>query len=152
MDFSKFDKEVDLEKLTDDANEIIKNGGTGEYPDIEAGSYHGKVEKLELGATKDGRPMLKCQFRITADPHKNQCLFQNRVLYGTKNDANMIASAIGWLNSLAPSDAIDEIKFVSYSQFADLVMDIAEDISELEYDVEYDPNGWNTISIEEVYE
>lgn len=152
MDFSKFDKEVDLAKLTDDANEIIKNGGTGEYPDIEAGNYHGKVEKLELGATKDGRPMLKCQFRITTNPHKNQCLFQNRVLYGTKNDANMIASAIGWLNSLAPSDAIDEIKFVSYSQFADLVMDIAEDISELEYDVEYDPNGWNTISIEEVYE
>ena len=42
--------------------------------------------------------------------------------------------------------------FRGYSEFADLVMDIAEDISELEYDVNYDPDAFNSITIEEVYE
>lgn len=151
MDFSKFDKEVNLNQLQQDAAEIIKNNGTGEYPDIEAGDYTGKIEKLEVGTTKDGRPMLKVQFRITEDPHKNSCLFMNRVLYGTKNDANMIASAIGWLETLEPSEDII-IEFKSYSQFADLVLDIAEDIAELEYSVSYDPDAFNNISIEAVFE
>ena len=90
MDFSKFDQQVNLEQLKADAAEIEKNGGTGDYPEIGAGVYHGKIEKLEVGSTKDGRPMLKVQFRITEDPHKKSCLFMNRVLYGTKNDANII--------------------------------------------------------------
>lgn len=152
MDFSQFDKQVDLDKLKADADEIKKNGGTGDYPEIEAGIYRGKFEKLELGETKDGRPMLKAMFRITSDPHKKACLFLNRVLYGTKNDANMIASAIGWLESLEPSEDVGPVEFNSFAQFNDLILDIAEDISELEYDVEYDPNAFNNISIEAVYE
>ena len=152
MDFSKFDKEVDLDQLKKDADEIVKNGGTGDYPEIEAGTYHGKFEKLEIAETKDGRPMLKAMFRITQDPHKKQCLFMNRVLYGTKNDANMIASSVGWLNSLEPSEDVGDVEFVSFSQFNDLVLDIAEDISELEYDVEYDPDAFNTISVSAVYD
>ena len=151
MDFTKFDEQVDLKKLQADAAEIEKNGGTGDYPEIEPGEYHGKVEKLEVGATKDGRPMLKVQFRITEDPHKKCCLFMNRVLYGTKNDANMIASACGWLKSLEPSEDII-VAFESYSQFAELVLDIHEDIAELEYTVNYDPDEFNNISIIEVFE
>lgn len=152
MDFSKFDKEVDLDQLKKDADEIVKNGGTGDYPEIEAGTYHGRFEKLEMAETKDGRPMMKAMFRITEDPHKKQCLFMNRVLYGTKNDANMIASAIGWLESLEPSEDVGDVKFESFSQFNDLIMDIAEDISELEYDVEYDPDSFNTISVSAVFD
>lgn len=151
MDFSKFDEQVNLEQLQKDAEEIKKNGGTGEYPEIEEGTYHGKVEKLEVGSTKDGRPMLKCQFRITEGECKKSCLFMNRVLYGTKNDANMIASAVGWLETLEPSEDIDVV-FKSYSQFAELVLDIAEDIAELEYDVNYDPDAFNNIEILDVFE
>lgn len=152
MDFSKFDEQVNLDELTQNTKEIKANGGVGNFADIEKGTYHGKVEKLEVGTTKDGRPMLKCQFRITEEPHKKSCLFMNRVIYGTKNDANMIASAIGWLESLEPSEGIGDVEFESYSQFADLVLDIAEDIAELEYDVDYDPDAFNNISIAEVYE
>ena len=151
-DFSKFDKEIDLAQLRKEAEEIKKNGGTGEYPEIEEGIYRGKFEKLEVGTTKDGRPMLRAMFRITEGQHKKQCLFMNRVLYGTKNDANMIASAEGWLESLEPSEDVGDVIFKGYSEFADLVMDIAEDISELEYDVNYDPDAFNSITIEEVYE
>lgn len=152
MDFSKFDEQVNLDELTQNTKEIKANGGVGNFTDIEKGTYHGKVEKLEVGTTKDDRPMLKCQFRITEEPHKKSCLFMNRVIYGTKNDANMIASAIGWLESLEPSEDIGDVEFESYSQFADLVLDIAEDIAELEYDVDYDPDAFNNISIAEVYE
>lgn len=152
MDFSKFDEQVNLDQLKKDAEEIKKNGGTGDYPEIEEGTYHGKVEKLEIGSTKDGRPMLKCQFRITEGDRKKSCLFMNRVLFGTKNDANMIASAEGWLETLEPSEDIGPVVFESYAQFAELVLDIAEDIADLEYDVYYDPDAFNSISIEDVFE
>lgn len=151
-DFSKFDKQIDLAQLRKEAEEIKKNGGTGEYPEIEPGTYRGKFEKLEVGTTKDGRPMLRAMFRILEGAHKKSCLFMNRVLFGTKNDANMIASAEGWLESLEPSEDVGDVIFKGYSEFADLVMDIAEDISELEYDVEYDPDAFNSITISEVYE
>lgn len=149
--FSKFNEQVDLKALRDEAEEIKKNGGTGDYPEIEEGTYHGKFEKLEIKETKDKRPMLSAMFRITEGERKKSCLFMNRVLFGTKNDANMIASAEGWLESLEPSEDIDVV-FEDYDQFADLVLDIAEDIAELEYDVDYDPDAFNSISIEEVYE
>lgn len=153
MDFSKFDKEVDLEQLKRDAAEAEENGGFGDFPEIEAGTYVGKIEKMEVGETKDHRPMLKVQFRITEGEHEKSCLFMNRVLYGTKNDANMIASAVGWLKTLEPSDDVGDIVFESYSQFAELVLDIMEDIDEvLEYEVDYDPDAFNNISITDVFE
>lgn len=152
MDFSKFDEQVNLEQLKAEAAEIKKNGGTGDYPELEEGTYLSKVEKLELGQTKDGRPMLKAMFRIIDGENAKQCMFFNRVLFGTKNDANMIASAVGWLESLEPSEDVGPVVFESYSQFADLVLDIAEDIADLEYDVYYDPEAFNNVSIEAVYE
>jgi cell division septum initiation protein DivIVA len=63
----------------------------------------------------------------------------------------MIASAVGWLESLEPSEDIDVV-FDDYDQFSDMVLDVAEDIAELEYEVEYDPNAFNSISIQEVFE
>lgn len=149
--FSKFNEQVDLKKLKEEAEEIKQNGGTGDYPEIEAGTYHCKIENLEVAETKDGRPMLKAMFRITEGERKKSCLFMNRVLYGTKNDANMIASAIGWLESLEPSEDINVV-FEDYDQFADLVLDIAEDIAELEYYVKYDADAFNSIHIEDVFE
>lgn len=152
MDFSAFDKQIDLSQLKKDAEEIKKNGGTGDFPEIPAGSYVTKIEKLELGATKDGRPMLKAMFRIIEDEYKKHCLFFNRVLFGTKNDANMIAGAMTWLESLEPSEEVGPIVFNGYSDLAELIMDIAEDISDLEYEVDYDPDEFNSISISEVFE
>lgn len=151
-DFSKFDKQIDLKQLQKDAEEIKKNGGTGDYPELPAGSYRTRCENLEVGTTKNGRPMLKAMFRIIEGDHKKQCMFFNRVLFGTKNDANMIATAEGWLETLEPSEDVGPVVFQGYSAFADLVMDIAEDISELEFQVDYDPDSFNSISISEVFE
>lgn len=158
IDFSKFDKQVDTEQLKKDIAAAQENG-TGEYKEVPKGTYRCELERLEVGETKDGRPMLKAMMRILGDEDGNKCeftrncLFMNRVIYGTKNDANMIASAVGWLQSLEPSDEVGPIIFETYSQFAELVLDIAEDVSsELQYDVFYDPDAFNNISIDEVYE
>jgi hypothetical protein len=157
MNFSEFDKKIDKGQLQKDIADIQKNGMG--YEDVKKGSYMCNLEKLEVSATKDGRPMLKAMFRIIGDEDGEKCkftkscIFMNRVLYGTKNDANMIASAIGWLKSLEPSEDVGDIVFETYSQFADLVMDVAEDVmDELRYTVDYDPDAFNGIKISEVWE
>ena len=73
----------------------------------------------------------------------------NRVLYGTKNDGNMIQSVIGWLNKL---ESETPVVFESYSQFNDLVLDLAEECEGLGLEIEYDPDKFNSISINEVWE
>lgn len=148
MDFSKFDKQIDMKELQKDIQEAAENNA--QFDETPAGQYMTKVEKLEVGATKDGRPMLKAMFRIIEGEQKKRCLFMNRVLFGTKNDANMIASAVGFLKAL---DSGLNIVFESYSQFADLVLDIFEEIeSTLEYEVSYDPDEFNSVAILDVFE
>lgn len=157
IDFSKFDEQVNKDQLQKDIAEAAENGGG--YREVTRGTYTVALENLEVGATKDGRPMLKGMFRIKGDEDgnkcdfNNSCLFYNRVLFGTKNDGNMIASAIGFIKTLEPSEDVGEIVFDSYSQFADLVLDVAEDVADaLEYVVDYDPDAFNSISIQDAYE
>lgn len=156
MDFSKFDEQVNLDQLKEDAKEAAANGG-GDYPEIEDGTYIGKFEKLELGETKDHRPMFKAMFRITEGDHTKSCLFMNRVIYGTKNDANMIGSVSGFLAKLEAVDvdgkSIDT-SFESYSQFAEMIMDVAEAIDDmdLEYEVDYKKDAFNNITITDVFD
>lgn len=165
MDFSKFDSMINEAELSKQLEEAKNNAPQGDSLETPAGNYIAKIEKMEVGATKDGRPMFKVQLRVieagTNDTdevneylkhfkNKKPCLFMNRVIYGTKNDANMIQSVIGWLQKLEPSVTVE---FKNYSQFADLVLDIFEEVADaVELDVEYDPNDFNSISIEEVFD
>lgn len=159
MDFSKFDNVNFDTKAIDEAR---KNPPQNESP---AGSYVTRIEKMELGATKDGRPMFKVQLRVIeageeAKPEvheylkhfkdKKPCLFMNRVIYGTKNDANMIASVLGWLDKL---ETQVKPEFKNYSQFADNVLDIFEEVADvIELDVTYDPDKFNSIEINEIFD
>lgn len=148
MDFSKFDKEINTNELSK-AIEDAANNPQFEARDVPAGQYEVKLEKMEVKATKDGRPMFSVMMRIISGDYKKMCLFMNRVLYGTKNDANMIASVLGWLKKLDPE--ADDIEFKNYSQFSDLVLDIYEDLSEaVSIDVDYDPDAFNNITILDV--
>ena len=164
MDFSKFDSAINKDDMEKQIKEAKENGA-GESLETPAGQYVCSVEKMELAATKDGRPMFKVQLRVIEPgeeakddvreylshfKNKKPCLFMNRVIYGTKNDANMIASVIGWLEKLEPSVPVE---FKNYSQFADLVLDIYEEVAEaVELAVDYDPNAFNSISISEVFD
>lgn len=91
MNFEKFDNLINEEQLRQ-INEAKKNTNNTELP---KGNYTVKIEKMELGATNDNRPMFKVMCRIIEGKYKKCCLFMNRVVYGTKNDANMIASVLG---------------------------------------------------------
>lgn len=149
MDFSKFDAQVNNEEMSKQIAEA-KNNPQQSDKEVPAGNYTVKIEKMELAATKDGRPMFKVQCRILEGDFKKWCLFMNRVIYGTKNDANMIASVIGWLEKLEPSV---DVEFKNYSQFSDLVLDIFEEVADaVELDVAYDPDAFNSISITEVFD
>lgn len=164
MDFSKFDGvSIDYKAIEEAKN----NPPQGEGIETPAGNYIAKIEKMELGATKQGgRPMFKVQLRVVEagdnatsevkdylshfKKDKMPCLFMNRVLYGTKNDANMIASVLGWLDKLG-TETVPEFK--NYSQFSECVLDIYEEVADaIELDVNYDADKFNSIEILEVFD
>ena len=165
IDFSKFDATINEAELAKQLEEAKNNPNQGDDLETPAGNYIVKIEKMEIAATKDGRPMFKLQCRVIEAgedaskeveeylshfKNKKPCLFMNRVIYGTKNDANMIQSVIGWLEKLEPSVPVE---FKNYSQFSDLVLDIVEEVADyVELDVKYDPDKFNSISINEVFE
>ena len=149
MDFTKFDAAINTEEMSK-AIEAAKENGQQSNKEVPAGDYVVKLEKMEIAATKDGRPMFKVQCRILEGEFKKWCIFMNRVIYGTKNDANMISSVIGWLDKL---ESGVPVAFKNYSQFSELVLDIFEEVADaVELDVAYDPNAFNTISIEQVFD
>lgn len=165
MDFTRFDQAINEADLAKQLEEAKNNAPQGDGLETPAGNYVAKIEKMELGATKDGRPIFKVMLRVIEAgeaatdevieylshfKNKKPCLFMNRVLYGTKNDANMINSVIGWLEKL---EAGIDLEFKNYSQFSDLVLDIFEEVADaVELDVEYDPKAFNSISILEVFD
>ena len=150
IDFDKINRSVDLEGLRKDVENASANG-TGDFPTVPAGKYEVALVSMEIkGTKKDNRPMLAASFKILSGEYKNQRLFMNRVIYGTKNDGNMIKSAVGWLNSLETGV---EVAFLDYKQFRDVVMEVGEAIDgKIEYAVEYDDSQFNSIKITEVFE
>lgn len=133
------------------------------------GTYHVKVEKLEIGETgKDsknpGVPMGKIQFRILKGEHKNKCLFMNQVLFGFK-DGEVTAFGVkifdDFVESLEPS--YDDWKFSMcdsedpVAEYIDNILDVAEDIENLQYDIELtykevNGNQYAKYKVVEVYE
>ena len=145
MDFTKFDSMINEAELSKQLEEA-KNNAPKSDKQVPAGNYIVKIEKMEVAATKDGRPLFKVQCRILEGEFKKWCVFMNRVLYGTKNDAGMINSVIGWLNNLQPRV---NVEFKNYSQFADLVLDIFEEVADaVEIEVAYNPDEFNSISFD----
>lgn len=142
MDFSKFDKSVNMDQIAKQIEEAKNNQNvTRELP---AGNYVATIEKMELGATKDGRPMFRVMMRVTQGEYKRFCMFMNRVIYGTKNDGNMINSVIGWLNNLDPTEPVE---WVNYSELNESILDVFEELEGIEWSVQYDPDAFNSISV-----
>ena len=155
--FDKFDKEVNMAEIEKQKAAAAENN----YEEVPAGDYIAKIEKMELGTTKVGdRPMFKVQMRLVEGqgpkeeeflakyPNKKPCVFMNRVIYGTKNDGLMIAGVETWLNKI---EFDTPVVFRGYADFAQVIMDCAEDCEGLEFLITYDPNAFNSITIEEVY-
>lgn len=155
VDFSAFDAKMDP-NLQDD----VKNAK--EYEDVPNGDYIVSVDKMEVKTVKAGdKLMFAVQMSIKENSdgsksnQKGRKIFFNRVISGNRvseswNDGKAIKSVITWLDKLE-TDLIPE--FVNYSDFAELVLDIFQEIQgKVELDVTYKASDFNPVSINEVYD
>lgn len=155
VDYSAFDAKMDP-NLQDD----VKNAK--EYEDVPNGDYIVSVDKMEVKTTKAGdKLMFAVQMSIKENSdgsksnQKGRKIFFNRVISGNRvseswNDGKAIKSVITWLDKLE-TDLIPE--FVNYSDFAELVLDIFQEIQgKVELDVTYKASDFNPVSINEVYD
>lgn len=155
FDWEKFDKQVDLEALAADVEEVEKNGGGG-FDEVPDGLYEVAVEKMELKESSKGDPMLSIWFKIVAGDFENQRIFYNGVMQPQNDNAFgfQVHRNNEMLRALWDCEK-DDVKFTSFADYADLVLDIHEDIDEqFEYLIRKgtDKKGYTTLEIEEVYE
>jgi hypothetical protein len=155
VDFSAFDAKMDP-----NLQEDVKNAK--EYEDVPNGDYIVSVDKMEVKTTKAGdKLMFAVQMSIKENSdgsksnQKGRKIFFNRVISGNRvseswNDGKAIKSVITWLDKLG-TDLVPE--FVNYSDFAELVLDIFQEIQgKVELDVTYKASDFNPVSINEVYD
>lgn len=143
MDFSKFDKQVDLEGLKKD----IEDSANNDFKEVPHGNYEVAITKLELGESKKGDPMVKIWFKVVNGEYKGSLIFMNQVI--TRGFQIHIVDEL--LRSL---ETDIEISFESYSQYNDLLLDIFEAIDgNFEYGLKYGENkGFDTFEITDVFE
>ena len=147
IDFSKFDKAMDLDGLANDIKEAEENGG-GDYKEVPHDTYEVKITKLELTESKKGDPMVSVWFKILEGEYKNSMLFMNQVV----TQGFQIHIVNDFLRSLNSEINIEWPG--NYAAFAQLLLDVHEAIDgNLEYALEYgEKKGFNTFKIVEVFE
>lgn len=155
FNWDKFDKQVDLEALASDVEEVEKNGGGG-FDEVPDGTYEVEVEKMELKESSKGDPMLSIWFKIIAGDRENQRIFYNGVMQPQNDNAFgfQVHRNNEMLRALWDCDK-DEVKFTGFKDYAELVLDIHEDIDgQFEYLIVKgtDKKGYSHLEIEEVYE
>lgn len=156
MDFNRFDNMVNQDELKKQME------AAPEYDDVPKGTYMVAIEKMEVKPTKAGdKLMFAVQMGITETleaPKKQdkRKVFFNRVVCGNKtserwNDGVAIKGVISWIEKLL--DEGDTIEFKNYSQFADEVLDIYQDVCpNIELKIDYDPDAFNPVTIVEVFD
>lgn len=149
MDFSKFNKAVDLEALKHDIQEAEENGGSGDFKEVPVGTYEVKIEKMEIKESKKGNPMLSVWFKVLNGEFENSKIFMNQVI----TQGFQIHICNTFLRSL---DTGLDIVFDDFEQYANLVMDVHEKVDEqqLEFALDYGKTdkGFSTFEIKEVFE
>ena len=153
MDFSKFDKMVDIDGLKKDIADVEANGGGGDFKEVPHGCYEVAIDKLELTETKKtGKPMVSCWMKIVSDGEfKGQRIFMNQVI--TLGFQIHIMNT--FLRSLLPKGSGIDVEFASYAEYNNLLLDIAEYVNgKFEYGLEYGENekGFDTFEITDIFE
>lgn len=146
IDFSKFDKQVDLEGLKKDIEDARVNESV-DFKEVPHGQYEVKITRLELKESKKGNPMLSIWFKVLEGEHKGGLIFMNQVV----TTGFQIHIANEFLRSLQSGIEIDWPG--TYVAYAQLIMDVAEAIdNKFEYALKYGENkGFNTFKIEDVF-
>ena len=144
--FEKWNESTDLKGLQDDIKDAQENNK--EFEKVPHGEYEVKLDKLELKASKKGDPMVSAWFTILEGKYKKSKLFLNQVITQ--------GFQIHIVNELLKSMGTDlAIEFVDYKQYADLLLDVAEecDTNKLEFALKYEDNkGYDKFTITEVFE
>lgn len=163
--FDDFNKAINKEQLSKDMAQAKEN----EFKEVPKGTYAVKFEKMEIGVTGENAktpnaPMFKLQARIVGkidkegdivdSKYNKSCIFMNKVIYVAQetekwNNGKAIQTVVSFLEGIGSETPII---FEDYNQFSDLVLDLAEECENLEFEVNYDPDGFNTISIKDVWE
>lgn len=140
--WEKFDKEIDK-----DIQKQIEDAENSEYAEVPLGDYEVKVDNMELKISKSGNPMVSIWFRIIAGDYNNNLLFMNQVI----NQPFQIGLANKILRALDPNK---NIEFETYSQYANLIMDIYEEIDgKFEYAIRYgEKKGFSTFEVLDIFE
>lgn len=140
IDYEKWNKEFGGEEAKKALEDAKKNNQ--EYEEVPDGSYICKLEKLELGESKAGKPMIKGMFRIMEGKHKKQCLFVNQMFCRSDSGSGFpIHKGLEFLRSLQVFDA-SEIDFDGdYADFNDLLLDIAEESEGMKFEVKKSMDG-----------
>ena len=144
--FEKWNSNVDLAGLQQDVKDAQDNNN--EFEAVPHGEYEVKLDKLELKATKKGDPMVSAWFTILEGKYKKSKLFMNQVVTQ--------GFQIHIVNTFLKSMGTDlNIEFVDYKQYAELLLDVAEecDTNNLEFVLKYEDNkGYDKFTITEVFE
>lgn len=147
MDYTKFNKTMDLEGLKADIEHAM-NGEGGDYAVVPHGhSYEVKIEKMELTESKKNDPMVTIWFKIVEGDYKNSILFMNQVI--TKGFQIHIVNEL--LRDLGSGL---EVGFDNFQQYGELIENIFNEIDgKREYLINYgQKKGFNTFEIEERYD
>ena len=144
--FEKWNSNVDLAGLQQDIKDAQENNK--EFEKVPHGEYEVKLDKLELKASKKGDPMVSAWFTILEGKYKKSKLFLNQVITQ--------GFQIHIVNELLKSMKTDlVIEFVDYKQYAELLLDVAEecDVNNLDFAIKYEDNkGYDKFTITEVFE
>lgn len=142
--WEKFDEQFDSKALAKD----LESGATEKkFEKLPYGTYEVKIEKLELKVSSKGNPMLSVWFNVLEGDFKKKKIFINQVL----TESFTIHIANTFLKDLYSGL---EVKFESFKQYADLIMDIHEEIDgKYEYLLEFGQTskGYDTFKIKDVY-
>lgn len=146
IDFEKWNQEFGGDKAVKDIEKAKESAN--EYAKLPEGTYVCKLEKLELGESKAGKPMVKAMFRIVEGKHKKQCIFYNGVMVANNPEYNgfMMHRVLEFLRSLQVLDENDIDFDGNYAHFNDLLLDIAEASEEdsLKFEVKTEKDGQYT--------
>ena len=145
IDFAKWNQDFGGQEAVEELKKQQEQ--QKEFAEVPDGRYTCRLEKLELGESKTGKPMIKGMFRIIRGEHKKQCLFVNQVFtMGFPQH-----KGLEFLRSLQVFDD-SEIDFDGdFEHFNDLLLDIAEEAESdgMEFTVKKEQDGeYSRITVE----
>lgn len=135
VDWSKFDKEIDIEGMKNDIMNAKDNKRT--KVEIPVGEYDVVVDNIECKESKNGEPMVVIKFKIVDGPYKNYSLWLNQVI--TKGfQIHLVNELLRGFVQLIDMD----IEWTSYEQYEELLAEVLDEITnDFEYTIDYKLNG-----------